>query len=256
MRTKGRELLRDPERDKAGASHVEAVFVDEHEQGVVEAPCPERRTLELTPSRRFGYSARLDLYAAVVAGEQIERTLRVRREFTTQRLGCKPFGVVAERGLPVRTTRRRRSSPTAAADRASSSVTENDPERRRALASIRSRLADRDQGVKVSEAAELLDVSTPTVRSWIRAGLLVPVRGASPTRVEVLNLAEVKRAVDLLRAFGQDRDLLSAVYRRLRDRDLLGSDDFARGLEDARAGRVGPIGDDLRKEMAELDQAE
>lgn len=125
-----------------------------------------------------------------------------------------------------------------------------------ALDSIRSRLADRDGGAKVSEAAELLGVSPPTVRAWIKAGVLEPVRSASPIRVDVLNLADVKRVVDLLRAHGRDRDWLSAVYRRLRDRDLLDSDDFAAGLEDARAGRVVPIGDDLRKEMAELDRDE
>lgn len=77
-----------------------------------------------------------------------------------------------------------------------------------------------------------------------------------PIRIEVLNLADVKRAVDLLRTHGQDRDLLAAVYRRLRDRDLLDCDEVAEGLDDARTGRVVPIGDDLRKEMAELDRDE
>jgi hypothetical protein len=33
-------------------------------------------------------------------------------------------------------------------------------------------------------------------------------------------------------------------------------DEFAEGLEDLRAGRIMPIGDDLRKETAELDRAE
>lgn len=133
---------------------------------------------------------------------------------------------------------------------------EDDPERRQALDSIRSRVADRDHGAKVSEVADLLQVSPPTVRSWMKAGLLKPLEGTSPIRIDLLNLAEVKRVVDMLRAHGQDRDLLAAVYRRLRDRDLLASGNFVKGMEDLRVGRVAPIEGDLRKEMAELDQAE
>lgn len=133
---------------------------------------------------------------------------------------------------------------------------EDDPERRRALRSVRSRVADRDRGAKVAEAADVLSVSPTTVRAWIKTGVLQSVPRSSPIRVEVLNLADVKRVVDLLRAHGQDRDLLSAIYRRLRDHDLLETDEFAEGFEDLRAGRVMPIGDDLRKETAELDRAE
>lgn len=131
---------------------------------------------------------------------------------------------------------------------------EEDPERRQLLDSMRSRLADRDRGAKVSEAAEILGVSPPTVRSWIRAGVLVSVEGALPVRIDLLNLADVKHAVDLLRARGEDRDLLAAVYRILRDRGLLESEQFAAGIEDARGGRLVPIGDDLRREIAELDR--
>ncbi len=133
---------------------------------------------------------------------------------------------------------------------------EDDPERRHALDSIRNRLADRDRGAKVSEVAEILQVSQPTVRSWIKVGLLKSVDGTTPVRADLLNLADVKHAVDLLREHGHDRDLLAAIHRRLRDRDLLGSADLAGSIEDVRAGRTVPVGDDLRKEIAVLDQAE
>lgn len=133
---------------------------------------------------------------------------------------------------------------------------ELDPSRRRELVAVRDRLAHRDKGAKVSEASELLGVSPPTVRSWIDAGVLEKVPKSSPLRVDTLSLADVKRAVDLLRRHGRDRDLLSAVYRVLRDRDILETAGLEAAIEDVAAGRVVPIGDDLRQEMADLDGVE
>jgi hypothetical protein len=46
--------------------------------------------------------------------------------------------------------------------------------------------------------------------------------GATPMRVDPLSLAEVKRAVDLLREHGQDRNLVVNVMRLLQDRVLAG----------------------------------
>jgi hypothetical protein len=109
---------------------------------------------------------------------------------------------------------------------------EGDPARRQELVLLRRRLAARDDGAKVSEAAQLLSVSPPTVRSWIEAGVLEQVPRSSPARVDVLTLADVKRVVDLLRAHGHDRDLLSEVRRRLDDQDLLQSDLDAETIAD------------------------
>jgi uncharacterized protein len=97
---------------------------------------------------------------------------------------------------------------------------ETDPSRRRELTGLRGRLARRGQGAKVSEAAELLAVSAPTVRSWIEVGVLEKVPGVSPVRVDLRTLADVKRVVDLLRSRGHDRDLLSEVQRALSAREL------------------------------------
>lgn len=130
---------------------------------------------------------------------------------------------------------------------------EHDEERRRALENVRRRLADRDRGAKVSEAADLLGVSTPTVRAWLKAGVLEESSdGRAPQRVDVLRLADVKRIVDILRAHGHDRDLLSEVRRRLDDQDLLQSDLARAGIEDARVSRLRSVGDDFRQELAEL----
>lgn len=129
--------------------------------------------------------------------------------------------------------------------------------RRRALETVRRRVADRDRGAKISEAADVLGVSAPTVRAWVKAGILDEASdGRSPKRVEVLSLADVKRLVDVLRSEGQNRDLLSAVYRRLRDSDLLASPGLEESIDDLRSGKTVPIGDDLREEMAALDRSE
>ncbi|MGH3026783.1 MAG: helix-turn-helix domain-containing protein, partial [Gaiellaceae bacterium] len=73
---------------------------------------------------------------------------------------------------------------------------ENDPDRRRSLDLVRTHLADRDRGAKVSEVAQLLGLSQPTVRAWMAAGVLHAHSRTAPARVDVLSLAEVKRVVD------------------------------------------------------------
>jgi len=127
---------------------------------------------------------------------------------------------------------------------------EEDPERRRSLDVVRGHVADRHGGAKVSEAAKVLGLSQPTVRAWIGAGLLDPIAGTTPLRVEVLSLAEAKRPLDLIRRHKDDRQLLVQVMRILRDRAArAGSEE---GFADLAAGRVVPLGDDLLREIDEL----
>lgn len=104
--------------------------------------------------------------------------------------------------------------------------------------------------MKVSEAAAVLSLSQPTVRAWIDAGVLVPVRGASPVRIEVLSLADVKHALDLVRQHAADRNLLAQVLRLLRDRADLRSAALDEGIADPTAGRTVPLTDDLIAELA------
>lgn len=129
---------------------------------------------------------------------------------------------------------------------------EDDPDRRRSLDTVGQRLAARERGVKVSDAARLLGFSQPTIRSWIAAGVLDPVPGATPARVDVLSLAAVKHAVDLLRQHADDPRLLADVMRLLRDRAALASEDVRAGLDDLAAGRIAPLGDDLLEEIAAI----
>lgn len=131
---------------------------------------------------------------------------------------------------------------------------EDDPERRRSLDAVRDHVADRDRGAKVSEVAQVLGISQPTVRAWIEAGVLEPRGDTTPVRVDVLSLAAVKRALDLLREHGHDRNLLIAVMRVLRDRAVLAGEGVSEGLEDIAAGRVVPLTDNLLDEIAAASQ--
>ena len=115
---------------------------------------------------------------------------------------------------------------------------ERDAVRRRSLDAIRGHVAERDGGAKVGEAAQVLGVSAPTVRAWIKAGALRTVTQSSPLRVDVTSLAATKSVLDELRRHRDDRRLLFEVLRVLRDRGGLAGDDVAAAVDDLAAGRV------------------
>lgn len=117
---------------------------------------------------------------------------------------------------------------------------END-DRRRRLLKLRDRMAARGDGAKVSEAATVLDLSVPTVRSWVTAGVLEPIPGRQPARVTYDSLALAKHALDEIRRHQDDRPLLIAVMRRLRDRDVLDDPLLDQALDDVAAGRLTPV---------------
>jgi len=115
---------------------------------------------------------------------------------------------------------------------------EPDAGRRRRLLTLATRVADRDGGIKVSEAAHILGISAPTVRAWIEAGLLAAVPDQTPLRIGLSSLAAAKRAVDAVREIKDEPHLLADVYRLLRDRAVLARPDVHRGVEDLQAGRT------------------
>ena len=118
---------------------------------------------------------------------------------------------------------------------------EDDEDRRRRLLKLRDRLAARGDGAKVSEAANVLGLSVPTVRSWVAAGVLDAVPSRQPARVTYDSLALAKRALDELRLHQDDRQLLIAVMRRLRDRAVLDDPLLDQALDDVAAGRLTPV---------------
>lgn len=126
---------------------------------------------------------------------------------------------------------------------------EGDAARRQTLKVVQRHLAEREPGAKVAEAAALLDVSAPTIRSWVDAGLLRAVSGAKPLRVEVTSLARVKQLVDELRSRRDDQHLLAEVARVLRDRSALAGDDVASALEDASSGGLRVLDEEVLDEL-------
>ncbi|HTW08247.1 MAG TPA: hypothetical protein VME46_12090 [Acidimicrobiales bacterium] len=126
---------------------------------------------------------------------------------------------------------------------------EDDTASRQTLQLVRRHVAERERGAKVADAAVLLGLSAPTVRSWVGAGVLSAIPGARPLRVEVVSLALVKQLVDELRSYGEDRNLLGEVARVLRDRAVLTGDDVIAAIEDVRAGRLRPLDQEALDEL-------
>jgi len=126
---------------------------------------------------------------------------------------------------------------------------EADADRRRRLLNLANRVAHRDGGAKVSEAAQILGVSAPTVRAWVEAGVLAAVSDQAPLRVELSSLAAAKRAVDKVRLIKDDPHLLADVYRVLRDRAALDRPDVGEGIADLRAGRTIELTPDVLDEL-------
>lgn len=104
---------------------------------------------------------------------------------------------------------------------------------RRHLIAVIERSEQAGQGIPVSVASRVLDVTEPTARSWIERGVLSVVPGSRPTGVTPRSLGEALAATSTIRQVGQDERLL----RRLLD-----------VLDDQRtrvelAGRIDELGD-------------
>jgi excisionase family DNA binding protein len=88
----------------------------------------------------------------------------------------------------------------------------------------------------VPEAAEELDVSRPTARSWIAKGLLEGVPDTSPQRVRFASVQELKERLARLRAVVKDERRFSTLLREAADQRALAQPGAREGLQDALAG--------------------
>jgi excisionase family DNA binding protein len=88
----------------------------------------------------------------------------------------------------------------------------------------------------VPEVAEELDVSRPTVRSWIANGLLEGVPGTSPQRVRFASVRELKERLGRLRTVAKDERRFSTLLREAADQRALAQPGAREGLQDALAG--------------------
>lgn len=72
-------------------------------------------------------------------------------------------------------------------------------------------------GIPVSAAARLLDITQPTVRTWIRRGVLDVVPDAKPVSITPRSLGEALAASSTIRRIGQDERRLRRLLDALED---------------------------------------
>jgi len=93
--------------------------------------------------------------------------------------------------------------------------------------------------VPVSAAAEVLEVSQPTIRAWIERGVLEVRAGRRPVKITTESLGRAVATVRKIRGAGQTKGLLEKAVRDLEDREV------RRGLKDRveelRQGTTVPI---------------
>jgi excisionase family DNA binding protein len=88
----------------------------------------------------------------------------------------------------------------------------------------------------VPEVSEELDVSRPTVRTWIAKGLLDVVADTSPQRVRFSSVQQLKERLGSLRAVAKDERRFSQLLREAADQRSLEQPGAREGLRDALAG--------------------
>ncbi|GAA1407149.1 hypothetical protein [Catellatospora coxensis] len=111
-----------------------------------------------------------------------------------------------------------------------------DDERRTRLLRIARRWLATCEPIRPVIAAELLELSEPTVREWARAGVFLIVQVNGQSRLEPRRFHEVWHLVKDLRQAGQTRGLLDAVWRYLEDTALLERDDLRESLAQMQRG--------------------
>jgi Homeodomain-like domain len=97
-------------------------------------------------------------------------------------------------------------------------------------------MLDAPIGVTVEQAAERLDVTAPTVRKWLREGLLRRVGGRKPVEVDPRSLIELQRALIRVRENYPARQWSRALAAYLHDRDLQGQSWVGQGRGELQRG--------------------
>ncbi len=88
----------------------------------------------------------------------------------------------------------------------------------------------------VPEVADELNVSRPTIRSWIDKGLLAVVADTSPRRVKFASVQDLKERLTRLRALTKDERRFSQLLREAADQRALAQPGAREGLQDALVG--------------------
>jgi len=86
-------------------------------------------------------------------------------------------------------------------------------------------------------AARVLKISEPTVRSWVKAGVLTERTTRPRLLLDPVRVLAVRKLVHDLREGGKTRDLLDEVYFRLVDQNDVQSSEFQESLDQMRHGQ-------------------
>lgn len=98
----------------------------------------------------------------------------------------------------------------------------------------------RGTGLSVEAAAHYLDVSAPTVREWMRRGVLERRADSKPVQIDRESARTVHRALAELRARGQDRDWLAALVDYVHDVRDRRRESVRKGLDELARGELEP----------------
>jgi hypothetical protein len=93
-------------------------------------------------------------------------------------------------------------------------------------------------GITVSQAAERLKVSEPTVRKWLEEGLLVAVENSKPVEISQRSVLDVEQVLERVRENFPARKWSEALAAFLHDRDLLGQSWAQEGIEQLQHGEL------------------
>lgn len=107
------------------------------------------------------------------------------------------------------------------------------------LAEIAQRIVetlDSPIGVPVEQAAERLDVTPPTIRKWLKDGLLKRTEGRKPVEIEPRSLIELQHALATVRDGYPARQWSKALAAYLHDRDLQGQSWATKGRDEFERG--------------------
>ena len=115
------------------------------------------------------------------------------------------------------------------------------------IASVEERVAalhealDVPVGLSVEQSAARLGVSQPTVRKWIRGGLLDAVPGRKPIEVSQAGVLAVESIRERIGDTLPERNRTRALAAYLHDRDLLGREWAVEGVAAYRRGELEPM---------------
>lgn len=98
----------------------------------------------------------------------------------------------------------------------------------------------RTPGLSVAAAADYLGVSEPTVRAWLRNGLLSAIDGVKPIVIDPTTLRTVHRLLVELRERGKDPAWLRSFVDYVHDLSVIRSPAVQNGLAEMKAGHLEP----------------